>query len=167
MTPNSTFLTLLIAAHESNQSLALAEMIRSIRPRVHVLQFSTVHKAHDLDVAMVVEPGGPELDELSKKVRAAHPDVPLVVIAPRFDERAIEVAAGVEAAAIIASPCEPVALLRVLNARERKVRFPGRCGAVETSELLRLHAAASSNGILHVASGSSGSSGAIHLEDGQ
>jgi hypothetical protein len=114
---------------------------------------------------MVIEAAGPELGELSRQVRAAHPEMPIVLIASRFDERAIEVAAGVEATAIVASPCEPGALLRVLDEHERRVRFAGRCHAVATSELLRLHAAAASHGVLHLAS--SEGSGAIHLEDGQ
>lgn len=165
MTPNSSPLTLLIAAHAPHQSSALAEMVQSVRPGVRISQFSEGPPIDGPSVAMVVEPGGLELGELSKRVRAAHPGVSIIVIAPRFDERAIEVAAGIEAAAIIASPCEPGALLRVLDAHERKAAFAGRCGAVETGELLRLHAAASSNGILHLATASL--SGAIHLEDGQ
>ncbi len=167
MTPTSTPLTVLIAAQDPNQSTALAEMVQSIRPGVRTMQFSIASEAdaRNVDVAMVVEPAGPELGELSKRVRAACVGVPLVMIAPRFDERAIDAAAGVEAVAIVPSPCEPGALLRVLNDHERKVRFEGRCGAVETGDLLRLHAAAQSNGVLHLASAAG--SGAIHLDDGQ
>jgi hypothetical protein len=91
--------------------------------------------------------------------------MPIVVIAPRFDERAIEVAAGVEATAIVASPCEPGALLRVLDEHERRVRHAGRCHGVATAELLRLHGAAASSGVLHLSSAAG--SGAIHVEDGQ
>ncbi|HLT36604.1 MAG TPA: DUF4388 domain-containing protein, partial [Enhygromyxa sp.] len=137
----------------------------SIRPGVRTLQFPRVSESDVLDVAMVVEPAGPELGELSARVRAAHPDVPLVVIAPRFDERAIEVAAGVEATAIVSSPCEPGALSRVLDDHERKVRYAGRCRGIETAELLRLLTAATDHGVLHVASAAG--SGAIHLDEGQ
>ncbi|WP_181197851.1 DUF4388 domain-containing protein [Enhygromyxa salina] len=132
---------------------------------MHIVQFGEGESASPLDLAMVVESPGPELGELSKRVRAQHPELSLVVIAPRFDERGIDVAAGVEATAIIPSPCESGTLLRVLKAQERKVSFAGRCEGVETSELLRLHAIAGSNGILHLAA--EGRSGAIHLEDGQ
>lgn len=121
--------------------------------------------ARTVDIAMVVEPAGPELGELSNQVRSSYPRVPIVVIAPRFDERAIEVAAGVEATAIVASPCESGALLRVLNEHERKVRFSGRCGPIETGELLRLLAAAESSGVVHLVSAAG--SGAIHLDEGQ
>jgi hypothetical protein len=114
---------------------------------------------------MVVESLGSELGELSVRVRAAQPQVPIVIIAPRFDERAIELAAKVEASAIITSPCDPAALLRVLNDNERMLRFAGRCGPIETSELLRLHAAAQSHGLLHLSCAAG--SGAIHLDDGQ
>jgi hypothetical protein len=167
MIPTSTPLTVLIAAQDPNQSHALAEMLQSIRPGVRALQFArlSVGEAEFHSIAMVIEAAGPELGELSKQVRAVHPEMPLVVIASRFDERAIEVAAGVEATAIVASPCEPGALLRVLDEHERRVRFAGRCHAVATSELLRLHAAAASHGVLHLASAEG--SGAIHLEDGQ
>lgn len=163
MTSTSTPLTVLIAAEDLNQSTALAEMVQSIRPGVRTLQFSGAANA-EANLAMVVEPAGPELGALSKQVRAANPELPIVVIAPRFDERAIEVAAGVEATAIVASPCEPGALLRVLDDHERKVRRAGHCHAVATGELLRLYGAASSSGVLHLASAAG--SGAIHLEDG-
>jgi hypothetical protein len=166
MIPTSTPLTLLISAHDPQQRAALAEMLHSIRPDAHVLQESGEADAIEPDVAMVVESADPELGQLSRRVRAAHPGVALVVIAPRFDDRAIEVAAEVEAAAIVASPCEPGALARVLEAHDRRVDFAGRCRAVETRELLRLHVVASSNGILHLAT-SHQQSGAIHIEDGQ
>lgn len=166
MTSTSTPLTVLIAAEDLNQSTALAEMVQSIRPGVRILQFSSesVDASVEVNVAMVVEAAGPELGELAKRVRAAHADVSIVLIAPRFDERAIEVAAGVNAMAIVASPCEPGALLRVLDEHERKARYPGHCHAVATGELLRLYGAAGSSGVLHLASAAG--SGAIHLEDG-
>lgn len=166
MTPTSTPLTVLIAARELSQSMALADMVASSRPGVRTMQFESSGEASGgIEIAMVVESPGPELGELSARVRAAQPQVPIVIITPRFDERAIELAAKIEATAIIASPCDPAALLRVLNDNERMLRFAGRCGPIETSELLRLHAAAQSNGLLHLA-GPTGS-GAIHLDDGQ
>jgi hypothetical protein len=163
----TTPLTVLIAAHEPSQSTALADMVRSIRPGVRTSQFSRgAEDVHDgANVAMVVETAGPDVGELSARVRAAHPDLPIVVIAPRFDERAIEVAAGVEASAIVASPCEPGVLLRVLDDHERRIRFAGRCRGLETAALLELLAAGSHNGVLHLASAAG--SGAIHLEGGQ
>ena len=169
MTPTSIPLTVLIAAHDPSQSSALAEMVRNLRSDLKVRRFEGgaeggIQADREIDVAMIVEPVGPQLGELSRQVRAKHPGASLVVIAPRFDESAIEISAGVGAAAIVASPCEAGTLLRVLKAQERKVRFAGRCDGVETSELLRLHAAAASNGILHLAV--EGRSGAIHLEDG-
>lgn len=169
MSSTSTPLTVLIAAADLNQSTALAEMVQSVRPGVRSLQFSSEsggsnHASSAISIAMVVEVAGPELGELSQRVRAAHPDVAIVLIAPRFDERAIEVAAGISAKAIVPSPCEPGALLRVLDEHERKVPFAGSCHSVATSELLRLHGAAASSGVLHLAS--AGGSGAIHLEDG-
>lgn len=163
MSSTSTLLTVLIAAEDLNQSTALAEMVQSIRPGVRTLQFSGAANG-EANLAMVVEAAGPELGQLSKRVRTVNPELPIVIIAPRFDERAIEVAAGVEASAIVASPCEPGALLRVLDEHERKVRHGGHCHAVATSELLRLHGAAGSSGVLHLASAAG--SGAIHLEDG-
>lgn len=165
MTATSTPLTVLIAAHDPNQSTALADMVRSIRPGVRTVQLSRVSEADVPNVAMVVEPAGPDLGELSKRVRAAYPDVSLVVIAPRFDERAIEVAAGVEAAAIVASPCEPGVLSRVLDEQERKVRHLGRSRGMETAEILRLLTSGGHDGVLHLAS--EAGSGAIHVDDGQ
>ena len=53
----------------------------------------------------------------------------------QFVERAIAAAARVDAAAIIPSPCESAALIRVIKSQQRKVRFPGRCGSVDTGEL--------------------------------
>jgi hypothetical protein len=161
-------LTLLIAAHDPKQGGALAEMVQNLRPGVQVVQFGEGEQdgERELAMAMVVEHGGGEqFGELSSRVRARHPGICMVVIASRFDERAIDVAARVEATAIIPSPCEPGALLRVLKTQERKIEFAGRCGAVETGELLRLHASSLSSGILHLRVG--GRSGAIHLEDGQ
>lgn len=167
MSPMPTPLTLLIAAHDPTQGAALAEMVQSLRPGVHVVQFGEGEGESEGEAAvgMVVEPGGEQLGELSSRVRASHPGISLVIIAPRFDDRAIDVAARVEAAAIIPSPCEAGVLLRMLKAQERKIQFSGRCGAVETSELLRLHALALSSGILHLRVDDR--SGAIHLEDGQ
>jgi hypothetical protein len=165
MTPTPTPLSLLIAAHEPKQGAALAEMVQSLRPGVHVVQFGEGEVDGQVGLAMIVESGGDQLGELSSRVRARHPELALVVIAPRIDEQVVDVAARICAAAIVASPCEPGSLARVLEAHERKVQFPGRCGMVETSELLRLHATALSTGILHLRA--DGRSGAIHLEDGQ
>lgn len=168
MSPTSP-LTLLIAAHESSHREVLAEMIQMLRPDVLIEQFDVEGREEEavgvVDVAMVVETTPDKIGELSAQVRARHGDAALVIIAPRFDERAISVAAQVEASAIVASPCEPVALARAIEAQERTVRFSGRCAGVETGQLLRLHAAASSDGILHLAS--DGRQGAIHFEDGQ
>lgn len=164
---STTPLTVLIAAEDLNQSTALAELVQSIRPGVRTVQFSRDSgdvAGAELSLAMVVEVAGPELGELSKRVRAAQPEVPIVVIAPRFDEPAIEVAAGVEATAIVTSPCEPGALLRVLDEHDRKLRHAGHCRAVATSELLRLYASATSSGVLHLAC--TAGSGAVHFEDG-
>jgi hypothetical protein len=170
MTAESTPLTLMIAADDPTQAAALKEMLHHIRPDLHVTSFSqSFDGGSDLggepDLAMVVEQLGEEVGQLSARVRAAHPGVSLVIIAPRFDERAIAAAARVGAAAIIPSPCESAALIRVIKSQQRKVRFPGRCGSVDTGELLRLHVAAASNGVLHLGGG--GRMGGIHLEDGQ
>jgi hypothetical protein len=164
MTAESTPLILMIAADDPTQAAALGEMLHHIRPDLHICTFISPSTLEP-DLAMVVEQVGEEIGTLSARVRAAHPGVNLVMIAPRFDERAIAAAACVNAAAIIPSPCESAALIRVIKSQQRKVRFPGRCGAVDTGELLRLHVAGSSNGVLHLGGG--GRMGAIHLEDGQ
>jgi hypothetical protein len=164
MTAESTHLTLMIAADDPTQAAALGEMLHHIRPDLHIVPFSQPPSVEP-DIAMVVEQVGEQVGSLSALVRAAHPGVNLVMIAPRFDERTIAAAARVGIAAIMASPCESAALVRVLKSQQRKVRFAGRCGSVDTGELLRLHAAAASNGVLHLAGG--GRMGAIHLEDGQ
>src|SRR5689334_17266951 len=162
MTAESTPLMLMIAADDPTQATALGEMLLAIRPDLRITSFGngTGADAGQPDVAMIVEQVGEQVGDLSSRVRAAHPDVNLVMIAPRFDERAITAAARVGAAAILASPCESAALSRVLKSLERKVRFPGRCGGVDTGELMRLHAAAASNGVLHLSGG--GRVGAIH-----
>jgi Domain of unknown function (DUF4388) len=170
MTAESNSLILMIAADDPTQAAALGEMLHHIRPDLHIRSFSPRPTGEpnlgvEPDLAMVVEQLGEEIGSLSARVRAAHPHVNLVMIAPRFDERAIAAAARVDAAAIIPSPCESAALIRVIKLQQRKVRFPGRCGSVDTGELLRLHAAGSSNGVLHLGDG--GRVGAIHLEDGQ
>jgi hypothetical protein len=164
MTAESTHLTLMIAADDSSQGAALGEMLHHIRPDLHITSFAQ-SATEKPDIAMVVEQLGEQVGGLSARVRAAHPDVNIVMIAPRFDERTIAAAARAGVAAIIPSPCESAALIRVLKSQQSKVRFPGRCGSVDTGELLRLHAAASSNGVLHLSEG--GRMGAIHLEDGQ
>jgi hypothetical protein len=164
MTAESTHMTLMIAADDPTQVVALGEMLHHIRPDLHITSFAQP-QSEEPDMAMVVEQVGEQVGGLSALVRAAHPGVNLVMIAPRFDERVIAAAARVGVAAIIPSPCESAALIRVLKSQQRKVRFPGRCGSVDTGELLRLHAAATSNGVLHLSG--SGRTGAIHLEDGQ
>jgi hypothetical protein len=168
MTTESTPLTLMIAAEDPTQGTALGEMLHNLRPDLRITNFTespSESSESQPAVAMVVEQVGEQVGELSARVRAIHPDVHLVMIAPRFDERAISAAAKVGAAAIIPSPCESAALNRVIKSQERKVRFPGRCGGVDTAELLRLHAAAGSNGVLHL--GDAVRAGAIHIEDGQ
>jgi hypothetical protein len=164
MTAESTHLTLMIAAEDPTQAAALGEMLHHVRPNLHIISFSQPPSVEP-DIAMVIEQVGEQVGSLSALVRAAHPGVNLVMIAPRFDERTIAAAARVGIAAIMASPCESAALARVLKSQQRQVRFPGRCGSVDTGELLRLHTAAASNGVLHLAGG--GRMGAIHLEDGQ
>lgn len=165
MTAESIPLTLMIAADDPTQTSALGEMLHNLRPDLRITSFAETPSEGHPDMTMVVEQVGEHVGELSARVRAAHPDTNLVMIAPRFDERAITAAARVGVAAIIPSPCESAALIRVLKSQERKVRFPGRCGGVDTGELLRLHAAAASNGVLHLAGGDH--VGALHLEDGQ
>lgn len=170
MTAESNPMILMIAADDPTQAAALGEMLHHIRPDLQISSFAQPgdggpKASGEPDLAMVVEPLGDEIGGLSARVRAAHPNVNLVMIAPRFDERAIAAAAGVGAAAILASPCESAALLRVIKSQQRKVRFSGRCAGVDTGELLRLHVAAASNGVLHLGGG--GRTGAIHLEDGQ
>jgi hypothetical protein len=167
MTPSSNTPTVYLAATESTQTAALAEMLSSIRPGIRTLRMDEEgsEESEAPWVAMVVEPTGPEMGELSRRVRSRFPSAGLVIIAPRFDDRAIEVAAEVEASSIVPSPCEPNALLRVLKAHEQRVRFVGRAGGVETAELLRLHGIARSEGVLHLRSAQG--SGAIHLDGGQ
>jgi hypothetical protein len=165
MTAESTPLTLMIAADDPTQAAALEEMLRHVRPDLHITSFTQPDTFTQPELSMVVEQVGEAIGELSARVRAAHPGVTLVIIAPRFDERAIAAAARVGAAAIIPSPCEPAALSRVIKAQQRKVRWSGRCGLVDTGELLRLHVGAASNGVLHLCGGAR--SGAIHFEDGQ
>lgn len=165
MTAESTTLTLMIAADDPTQGTALGEMLHNLRPDLRISSFTESPSESHPDVAMVVEQIGERVGDLSLRVRAMHPDVNLVMIAPRFDERAITAAARVGAAAIIPSPCESGTLHRVIKSQERKVQFPGRCGGVDTAELLRLHAAAQSDGVLHL--GDSNRTGAIHIEDGQ
>ncbi|MFO7563460.1 MAG: DUF4388 domain-containing protein [Enhygromyxa sp.] len=126
---------------------------------------SETEAPNGIKLAMVVETAGPEVGDLAKRVRAAFSELPIVVIAPRFDERAIEVAAEVEAAAIVASPCESGTLLRVLDELERKVRHVGRCRDMQSADLLRMLATTSNHGVLHFSSGAG--SGAIHLDEGQ
>jgi hypothetical protein len=157
--------TVLLAASDIHQTSALADMLGSIRPGIHTVRFGEEQPDSDPpSVAMVVE-SGPEIGAVARQVRQRHPGIGLVMIAPRFDERAIEVAAEVEATAIVPSPCEPAALARVLKAYEQRVHFAGRVGGVETAELLRLHALAGSDGVLHLRSAAG--SGAIHFDNGQ
>ncbi len=158
-------LTLLVAAHDTGQSAALAEMLQAVRPGIRVLHLESALDAESPTVAMVVEPVDERFGVLSAEVRQRFPNLALVMIAARFDEAAIHKAASVGASAIIPSPCESSALLRVLKGYEREVPFPGRLSGVETGDLLRLHAAACSNGVLHLEG--EGRHGAIHLEDGQ
>ena len=165
MTPMSTSPSLLIAAHDPAHSSALTELLLGFRPQARILYHRDQPSADEPSLALVIESLEPDLGQLSRQVRQRHPRVAIVVIAPRFDDRALDVAASVEAAAIITSPCEPAALLRALKAQERRVRFRGRAGSIETAELLRLYARSGSTGVLHLAR--EGQSGAIHLEDGQ
>lgn len=164
MTPASTPMTLLIAAQEAAQSAALADMIQAIRPGIRVLHLESTLEDEHPGFAMVVESVGPNFGELSARVHERFPAIPIVVIAPRFEEEAISKAARLGISTLLPSPCEPAALLRVLKAHERRVAFAGRADQVETKELLRLYAAAGSNGVLHL--GSSERNGAIHFEDG-
>lgn len=158
--------TVLLAASETTQITALADMLASIRPGIRTLRFGDSPPEADSQpwVAMVVE-GGPEVGSLARQVREQFPAIGLVMIAARFDERAIEAAAAVEASAIVPSPCEPAAIARILKSLEQRVRFSGRVSGVETAELLRLHALAGSDGVLHLR-GEIGS-GAIHFDGGQ
>ncbi len=170
MTPPSNPPIVFVAAADPSQTAALAEMLTSIRPGIRTMRMdasdsSATESAESPWVAMVVEASGPDLGAISRQVRSRFPQVGLVMIAPRFDDRAIEIAAQVEASAIVPSPCEPTALLRVLKAHEQRVRFLGQARGVETAELLRLHAIAGSDGVLHL-HGEAGS-GAIHLDGGQ
>jgi hypothetical protein len=180
MNPPTTHPTVLIAAHDPAQTAALAQMVGAVRPGSMTLPMTgavTVQDlrqggpdGHAITVAMVVEVAGPEFGQLALAVRERHSSVDLILIAPRFDERAIELAAKVSARAIVTSPCEPGALARIFADLDRKLRPPGRCAAVETGELLRLHRAAASDGILHLAQIDQldgGGSGAIHLDGGE
>lgn len=165
MTPVATPPTVLLAASDVHHTSALADMLASIRPGIRTIRFGEEPPNADAPwVAMVVE-SGPDVGVVSRQVRERHPGVGLVMIAPRFDERAIEVAAEVEASAIVPSPCEPATLARVLKAHEQRVRFAGRVEGVETAELLRLHSLAGSDGVLHLRSAAG--SGAIHFDGGQ
>lgn len=157
-------LTLLIAAEDAGQSHALADMLKSLRPGLHVVDLETA-ATEPPSLAMIVEPLGPNFGAISAKVRAAHPDLRLVLIASRFDDAAIAKAAELRVSAIVPAPCEAATLGRALKAHERQVAFSGRVSGIETGELLRLHAAASSNGVIHLTG--DGRSGAIHLEEGQ
>lgn len=162
-------LTVLIAADDPVHVAALTDMIVYLRPGVHIATLGQdagedFAREARTEFALVVEPSGERFGQLSRRVRAEYAGISLVMISPGFDERALEIVAGLGATAIVPSPCQPLAVLHVIDTLERKVRFPGRCGAMDTSELLRLHAAANSNGILHLAG--QGRSGAIHLEDG-
>jgi hypothetical protein len=168
MTPSSSPQTLLIAAHQPIQASALAELLQALRPEARITSLAergTETERVEPDVALVVEPPGDAFGTISARVREVHAQLPIMVIAPCFDEEAIDAVAKLGHATILPSPLEPATLLRALKALQRKVRFPGRCNAVDTGELLRLHAAASSNGVLHLAEPTR--SGAIHLEDGQ
>ena len=167
MTPASIPPTVLIAAHEPSQRLALAQMLRAVRPGIAIVEFgaSEAPEAAKPSVAMVVEGEGEQLGEISARLRARHPELPLVVIAARFDEAAIAAAARVQARAIAPSPCEPATLLRLLEGLERGASFAGRVAGIASAELLRLHASARSTGVLHL-KGEAGE-GAIYLEDGQ
>lgn len=163
MTPESTPLTLLIVAHEPSQAAALADIMHMLRPDAR-LRFID-DGAGPVDVAVVVEMPGERFGDQLQRVHDGYPSAAILMITPHFDEQAIAVAARAKVAAIVPSPCEPLALTRALRTLERKVRFAGRCASVETAELLRLHAVAGSNGVLHLHG--EGRSGAIHLEDGQ
>lgn len=165
MTPSTSTPTVLLAASESTQTNALADMLGAIRPGIRTLRFGETSEGDPAPwVAMVVE-SGPEVGVVARQVRERHPTIGLVLIAPRFDERAIDVAAEVEASAIVPSPCEGAALARVLKALEQRVRFAGRVNAVETAELVRLHTLAGSDGVLHLRTAIG--NGAIHFDGGQ
>ncbi len=165
MTPIVNPPTVLLAASDAHQTSALADMLASIRPGIRTLGFGEEHPEGEAPwIAMVVE-SGPEIGAVARQVRALHPDIALVMIAPRFDDRAIEVAAEVGACAIVPSPCEAAALARVLEAQDQRVRFTGRVDGVETAELLRMYALAGSDGVLHLRSAAG--SGAIHFDGGQ
>jgi hypothetical protein len=170
MNPPTTHPIVLIAARDPGQTAALAQMVGALRPGAVTVQDSGDGvEGQTLAFALVVE--GSERGELALAVRERYPSVDLIFIAPCFDERSIELAAKVSARAIVTSPCEPGALARIFADLDRKLRPPGRCAAVETSELLRLHRAASSDGVLHLVrtrdGGQVGDSGTIHLDAGQ
>jgi hypothetical protein len=158
-TPSS----LLIAGSDPGQRKALAEMLRGLRPGLQIEEYGASSPSTEPGLVMVIQKMGDE--ELAKQVRARHRAAPIVLIAPRFDEAGIEVAARVNASAIVPSPCEPATLLRVSRDAERRTIASGDANGLPTIELLRLYAASEASGVLHLAS--EGGKGAIHIESGQ
>lgn len=165
MTPQHKQPSLLIAAHEPSQGKALAEIIIHIYPGVAVSLVQELRGPSDASVAVAFGSDGTELARQCARVRECSPSAALLIIAPRLDEDSIAKVAGHGASSYVASPCEPAVLVQALDRELRRVRFGGRCGRLETSELLRLYAAASGTGVLHLSSPEHG--GSIHLEDGQ
>ncbi|NVB42134.1 DUF4388 domain-containing protein [Pseudenhygromyxa sp. WMMC2535] len=162
---SSSPLTLLVAADDPRDSASLTQMLRRLRPELRALSFTAVLGEGAPSLALVVEKSGPGFGRLCATVRSRFPGLPLVVIAPRFDGEAIAALAEVGPARLVPSPCEPAALMRAIDAHERRPHFEGRVSAIETSELLRLLAAAESSGVLHLRG--CGGEGAIHIEAGQ
>lgn len=165
MTPQHKQPSMLIAAHEPSQGKALAEIIIKIRPGVAVSLVQDHREPADATLAVAFGSDGADLATQCARVRERSPNAALIIIAPRLDEDSIAKVVEFGASSYVASPCEPAVLYRALERELRRVRFGGRCGKLETSELLRLYAAASGTGVLHLSSPQH--SGSIHLEEGQ
>ena len=144
--------TLMIAAREPSQTSALTQMVQLLRPELRIVAYDAHPASGDArepSITLVVE-RLEDFGELAAAVRGRHASTQIVLIAPRFDARAVDAAARVGAAAVLPSPCEPAALLEALQKRERKVVHAGRCSGVETGELLALHGKAKSKGIAFI-----------------
>lgn len=156
--------TLLIAAREPSQGKALAEILTQLRPDAAVYQLGAPDSPASPTLGIVAGEGAEAVRTQAAGLRADHPRLALIVIAPAFDEATLAAAAEFDAKGLIQSPCDIEPLLELIASQERKLRFLGRSAELETDELLRLHARARSTGVLYFVS--SAGTGRIHLADG-
>ncbi|WP_157595246.1 DUF4388 domain-containing protein [Plesiocystis pacifica] len=174
MNPSSSTLTVLIAAHSAGQRAALSDILCATRPGLSIANFPDTESKEagepgpTLHMAMVVEvhgEGEAAFGSLTQQVRASHPALPIVVIAPSFDRGAVGVLAKVGGVTMMPSPCEPSALLRAMQADPEAGGSLGPAANRDARAELGARVAASRSGVLHVEA--AGREGAIHIEEGQ